>query len=159
MTDASDAELLSLLSPGLFPAGATEPLPALDAPEDAYGLDLVCLDDLEADGAEVAGLPQLAQDNYHRVNTRRGKIPGYPNDGIDIAELLSKGLTPAVEAAIPGLLRTELLKDKRNRDVRVTPSREGTGLRLVIRCTPAEGEPFELTMTATAAATRLVGVR
>jgi hypothetical protein len=160
--DDTQAELLQLLSPALYPPPATPvALPIVAAPTDPYGRDLVCFEELAGDGAqESEGLPQLAQDNFHRVTTARGKIPGYPNDGIDIRELLSKGMTPTAVADIPGQLRSELLKDKRNREVRVTPALEGADtLRLVIRCTPVVGEAFDLTMTASAAAVRLLGVK
>src|SRR5258708_5265369 len=92
---------------------ATDPL-------DIFGVDIDWGDDLNPTGRLVRGTELLAQAVHHRLRTPRGACLDAPDDGLDLAEYLSNGMTPAQLAAIPGEIRSELLKDERFQDADVT---------------------------------------
>ena len=82
-----------------------------------------------------------------------------PDYGFDLRSLLHKGMTPAERAAIPGLVRAEVLKDQRvqRAEVQLTEVAPDT-LKLSIRCFTAEG-PFRMTLHVSAAAVLLTEVQ
>lgn len=106
-----------------------------------YGSDLSCTDDIRPNADEIPGdsLRGLAESNYRRVTTRRGSIPDAPDDGVDINDYLNQGITPEKLAEIPGILKNELEKDDRNRDIAVV-------------MTPTGAETFDVAISGTAAA-------
>lgn len=93
-----------------------------------------------ADGVDV-----VAQAQMIRLDTRRGSCPGAPNDGIKLTEFLHGEMTPANLGRIPGVIRTELLKDDRVRsvDVALVPDGRG-GYSLRIDGVAKYGETYSL---------------
>lgn len=107
----------------------------------------------------VSGLPLVAQAVYRRLITPRGMVIDAPDYGYDLRSLLHKGQTPIQRAAIPGLIRSEVLKDERIATVEVevtTFTHDMIGV--AIRCETAEG-PFELVLNISAAAVKLTEIR
>ncbi|WP_437279354.1 hypothetical protein WME90_02000 [Sorangium sp. So ce375] len=126
---------------------------------DGFGADLDCADDLRDDLRMAGPTLALAQAAYRRLTTPRGGVIDAPDYGFDLRSLLSRGMTPAELAAVPGLVRGELTKDERFEDVETRARKlDSATLELVIRCRTSVG-PFELTMNVTAAAAAFAGVR
>src|SRR5690348_14423935 len=110
--------------------GDLEQLAVTPASASGYGVDLVCVDDIDPNLAETDpnGTLGLAQDVYHRVTTTRGTLPDDPDYGRNIFEYLHKATTPEDFAAMGGELEGEIAKDDRVDDqtVVVTSSAPGT---------------------------------
>lgn len=123
-----------------------------------YGTDLDWGADLSKTAGTVSGTKLLGQAVYHRLMTPRGSQLDCPDDGIDLQEYLSLPMTPAQLAGVPGEVRQEILKDERIQDAEVIMTKLVDGFKLTIRCTPAEGPDFELTLGVDAAATKLLGI-
>lgn len=123
-----------------------------------FGVDLDCLDDLTEGMREIAGAAVVAQDCYRRLITPRGQLLDEPDYGFDLAELLSRWMTPEQVAAIPGLVRAELSKDERIDSVTVSAvaTSEGT-VRLTIKATTGAG-PFVLGVDASPSAVNLLEI-
>lgn len=124
-----------------------------------YGIDLVCFDDLTPGLKETPtdSTDSLAQDLYHRQCTPRGSLPDDPDYGIDVLDLLHRGLTPDQLASLPLVVAAELRRDDRVSDVTVTASYDGTTLTLTELVTPADPEltPFTLLVSVADGATLL----
>jgi hypothetical protein len=121
-----------------------------------YGIDLVCISDIDARMAETLSteLLSLAQDCFHRVTTPRGTLPDDPNFGIDIRSMLSVGLTSSSIRGIKDAINGELMKDDRVTDAEVELVIEGTDsaptFTITITITPAAiGTAFDLVMSVT----------
>lgn len=116
------------------------PLSSVSAPPLGYGVDLVCVDDIDARMSETdpTSTASLAQDTYHRVTTKRGTLPGEPNYGIDLRSLLSTGLTQANLRAIELLAHGEIIKDDRVDSCTVSIVGFGTAYTITIAITPAD---------------------
>ncbi len=86
-----------------------------------YGIDLVCIADLDPKLAETRddALESLAQDLFHRVTTERGVIVDDPDFGEDIASHASRALQSSDLDSIAGRLASECRKDDRVATVRV----------------------------------------
>ena len=123
-----------------------------------FGTDLDFQDDLDPAGRLVSGTKLLGQAAYHRLITPRGACLDSPDDGLDLHEYLSKGLTPTELATIPGEVRLELLKDERfiGADIGMTNTPDGFDLK--IRITPSAGPDFELVLSVGEAAVKLLSL-
>lgn len=132
-------------------------------PEVDYGTDLDWLDDMNPTGAMVSGTTLLGQAVYRRLITPRGSCLDSPDDGLALEEFLHAPLTDAALAAIPGQVRQEILKDERIAGVDIQASTQligrGAGFSLAIRCTPAAGPDFELVVSVSVAATKLLSLK
>jgi phage baseplate assembly protein W len=134
-------------------------LPAPKQPPEGFGVDLDCADDLDPMMSLVDGLRVVAQAVYRRLSTPRGMVIDAPDYGFDLRSLLHKGMTPAERAAIPGLVRAEVLKDQRIQRAEVQLTEVAPdALKLSIRCFTAEG-PFRMTLHVNAAAILLTEVQ
>lgn len=123
-----------------------------------YGTDIDWGDDMSATCRMVAGIRLLAQRAMHRLSTPRGMCLDSPDDGLDLAEFLSKGLTPTELASIPGEVENELRKDEAFLDASVTPTRFDDGLHLAITITPSAGPDFDLVLGVGPAGVKLLSV-
>jgi phage baseplate assembly protein W len=120
-----------------------------------YGWDISCLDDLDDVGRLVTGAELIRQAIYRRLTTPRGGVIDAPDYGYDLSALLSRGMTSADIAAVPGKVRGEILKDERVEAVDVVATmRDPATMHLTIRATTGAG-PFELVLDVTAAAAKL----
>ena len=108
----------------------------------AYGIDLVCVSDLDPRGAETRDdtIESLAQDLFHRVTTARGGIVDDPDFGEDVLSYASKALEARDYASIAGRLASECRKDDRVAAVLVEVDQPGGpgSLRVVISVTPED---------------------
>lgn len=77
-----------------------------------YGIDTSCWDDLYP-GRTVTGARLIAEAVYRRLTTARGQLPGDPNYGIDVTELMHDGATAAELATLRGRIAAEISKDDR----------------------------------------------
>jgi len=123
-----------------------------------FGHDLSCADDLEDDMAEVDGPTIVAQAIYRRLYTPRGALWQDPDYGLDLRDYLSRRMTSAEIAAIPGEVVKEIQKDERIASARVRiVSQTAETLELWIGVDGGVG-PFSLVISATQAAVTLVSV-
>lgn len=131
--------------------------------EVSYGTDLDWLDDMNPTGQLVEGFTLLGQAVYRRLITPRGSVLDSPDDGLALEEFLHAPLTEAALAAIPGQVRQEILKDERivGAEIDITADLFSVprGFSLAIRCTPSEGPDFELVISVSEAATKLVSLQ
>lgn len=124
-----------------------------------YGTDLDWANDLNPTGRMVSGIELLGQVAFHRWRTPRGACLDAPDDGLDISEYLSSGMTPAEIAAIPGDMRAELLKDDRFEDCEVVLSQiTPDSFKVRARITPANGPEFDLVLSVADAAVKLLSI-
>jgi hypothetical protein len=126
-----------------------------------FGKDISCTDELRT-GRLSTGTRLVAEACYRRLITPRGTLRGgedEANYGTDISTLV--GENAAIVDAIPGIVRTELLKDERIEEVNVTIARsqDGPAISLVI---DIEGitaiGPFELQIGVSDVTTELLKV-
>ena len=107
-----------------------------------YGIDLVCVSDLDPKLAETRDdtIESLAQDLFHRVTTERGTIIDDPDFGEDVLSYASRAIEPKDYASIAGRLASECRKDDRvSRVVVEVTQPNGPGsLYVLIDVTPAD---------------------
>ncbi len=101
---------------------------------------------------------------YRRLTTPRGDLRGGEDEadyGIDLTELIGSGSVKADAAALPGRIRSELMKDERIEavDVTVKPSTSGpvTTFDIKIAITSTIG-PFTLALLASGVSVELLGI-
>lgn len=111
-----------------------------------YGSDTSCTDELRP-GRVVRGPELVAEACYRRISTRRGEIIDDPDYGIDLSDLVQKGLTPGMLAMVPTVVKAQLAKDPRVSAVSVRARVVGAGLVVEIEGECGAG-PFALAVTA-----------
>lgn len=130
-----------------------------------FGTEIYCTDRLRT-GKYVSGRVALAQAIFRRLTTPRGTLRGGDEEqtyGIDLAGFVGRTATKIAVAALPGIVRAELLKDDRIADVLVTinPQTAANGLvTLYIDIdvvTADENEDFSLTIAASGTSVDLIG--
>jgi hypothetical protein len=130
-----------------------------------YGLDTWCLDTLQP-GRYARGPTLVAQALYRRLITPRGTLRGGDEEsayGFDVSAYCGSVGYDTALAALPGLVRGELLKDDRVSEVTVTAtmSESGTGelaIELSIDVVLAdESQDFTLTLGVSSAAVAILG--
>ncbi len=130
-----------------------------------FGVETFCLDKLQS-GRLVRGKAVVVQAMYRRLITPRGTLRGGPDEenyGIDLAGFIGAVGYPTALAALPGIIRGELMKDERVADVVASViavrDRDATiGLTIRIAGTlQGEGESFELTVAASDTSVELLG--
>lgn len=131
----------------------------------SYGVDVWCASGVVA-GRLARGRTVVAQALYRRLITPRGTLRGGDEEaayGLDLSEYVGAVGHETAVAALPGLVRGELLKDDRVADVNVaaTSSADTAGLvsiTLEIDVTLAdESEPFALSVAVTDTSVALLG--
>lgn len=127
------------------------------APVD-FGRDLSCADDLEDDMAEVEGPALVAQAIYRRLYTPRGALWQDPDYGLDLRDYLSRRMTAAEIAAIPGDVVKEILKDERVERATVKLTKQTLEVLEIMVNVEAGTGPFSLTISVTQAAVTLASV-
>lgn len=131
----------------------------------SYGVEVWCTDSRVC-GRYARGRVLVAQALYRRLITPRGTLRGGDEErayGLDVAGYVGAvGIRTAV-AALPGLVRGELLKDDRVADVQVTATAEertdGTAavtLEMSVLLLD-EDESFTLTLSASALTLDVIG--
>lgn len=125
-----------------------------------FGRDVLCVQALKT-GRYATGLLLIAQNAYHRLITPRGMLPGAPDFGLDLSELIGMGDSGDVAARLPGQIRNELVKDERIEDVQVEVVRSSSAGRvtytITVSATTALG-PFELVLAASDVSVDLLGI-
>ncbi len=126
-----------------------------------YGRDTLCTTSLKT-GRLASSLMTWAQNQYHRLVTRRGQLRGSKaalNYGKDLREYIGQQSTPSVVASIPGIVRAELTKDPRTltTETKVTPVQSGPEVSYLIeiRGYGAEGT-FDLVMDVSSVSVKLL---
>lgn len=96
---------------------SSTPVPPL-----GYGVDLVCVTDLDPYLAESDPntVQSLAQDCFHRITTARLSLVDDPSYGIDIRAALNTPQSPQQIQSWSGQIASELRRDDRVVDAQVT---------------------------------------
>lgn len=80
-----------------------------------FGTDTSCTDSLRT-GRFVSGVRLVAEALYRRLSTPRGTLQGgeeEANYGLDLVDLVGSVNTTLAQAALPGQIEAECLKDER----------------------------------------------
>lgn len=104
-----------------------------------YGIDLVCVEDIDARMTETGLLTNasLSQDLFHRLTTARGFLAADdPDYGIDLRARLSSPQTPDMIRNVEAEIESECSKDPRVQDVVATLTTSGSTWRISIAVTP-----------------------
>ncbi len=132
----------------------------------SYGVDVWCADKYVS-GRKASGVTLVAQALYRRLITARGTLRGGDEEsayGIDLSSYVGAVGTATALAALPGIVRGELMKDDRVTDVVVSATIAESvdrlvTITLVIDVVLAdEDETFTLTLSVSEAAVTLIGV-
>lgn len=115
-----------------------------------YGQDLSATKRLNY-GRIVEGGELLAEAAYRRLITVRGTLLDDPNYGLGLVRWLQSEYTPAMLAALPSIIRLELMKDPRldSVDVEITSSRDASSavsMQVEITGAGVNGEGFSLVL-------------
>lgn len=133
--------------------------------EQGYGVEIYCWDRLRT-GRLVRGVEVVAQALYRRLTTPRGTVRDGDAAlvyGIDIQDFVGRVGTADAIAAIPALIRAEVLKDDRVTNVKVTASSTTDRAGLVsvvvqIDCDLInDGDSFELTLGVSSVSVAVLG--
>jgi phage baseplate assembly protein W len=133
--------------------------------EVGYGVDVYCWDRLRT-GRLVSGVELVAQAIYRRLTTPRGTLRDGEDGqtyGLDLQDFIGQVGTANAVAAIPALVRAEVLKDDRITNVAVsaTTTTDRAGLVAVTIQISAElvnpGDRFELTLSVSAVSVSVLG--
>jgi len=125
-----------------------------------YGRDISCAGELKT-GVYATGVRLVAEAAYRRLITRKGQLPGSPDYGFDIAGYVGATSSASELAALPGLVRQEILKDGRLRSADITTSTTTANneMTLTIEITGyTDAGPFELVLEVDDVTVTLVGL-
>jgi hypothetical protein len=116
----------------------------------AYGIDLVCVDDIDSRASETDpdSYASIAQDLYHRITTPRAGLPDDRNFGEDVSSYLSGEAQPGDLASIEGRVANECAKDDRvsRADVTAVVDAGMKSITLTIVVTPEDSELQSFTL-------------
>lgn len=115
-----------------------------------YGQDLSATKRLNY-GRTVSRGELLAEAAYRRLITVRGTLLDDPNYGLGLVRWLQTEYTPAMLAALPAIIRLELMKDQRldSVNVEVTSTRDASSavaMQVDITGAGINGEGFTLVL-------------
>lgn len=128
----------------------------------SYGTDTWAVNGVRT-GRLVSGRLLVAQALYRRLITPRGSLLYDLSYGLDLSEFVGEVGPELAAAALPGMIRNELMKDDRVSDVGVsiTVSNEGAETTLTIEVTAVladSGEEFSLTLGVSSVNTQLLNI-
>jgi hypothetical protein len=128
-----------------------------------FGRDVSCGASGLRTGRLARGTTLLAEAIYRRLTTPRGTLRGGDEEGIygeDLTAYVGRN-DRGLEFALPGIIRTELLKDERIFEVTSTVVRTVNGpavsFTITIDCVSAAG-PFSLKLAVSEVSTTLLGI-
>jgi phage baseplate assembly protein W len=115
-----------------------------------YGQDLSATKRLNY-GRTVSSGELLAEAAYRRLITVRGTLLDDPNYGLGLVRWLQTEYTPAMLAALPAIIRLELMKDPRldSVNVEITSTRDASSavaMQVEITGAGVNGEGFSLVL-------------
>lgn len=115
-----------------------------------YGQDLSATKRLNY-GRIVEGGELLAEAAYRRLITVRGTLLDDPNYGLGLVRWLQTEYTPAMLAALPSIIRLELMKDPRldSVNVEIASTRDASSavsMQIEITGAGVNGEGFSLVL-------------
>ena len=125
-----------------------------------YGTDLSCTDSLQS-GRIVSGVRIVAEAAYRRLITRKGELFEDVDYGYHVGDALGATVSAADTAAVPGLIKQELLKDARIESVAVEVTETGakTAIERTIEIRAVTGAgPFALVIAVSDATVALLGI-
>jgi len=124
-----------------------------------YGTDLNFADlDISETGDMVSGFDLLAQAVLIRLSTGRTVIDA-PEDGIDLTDYLSRGMTAAQLASLKSTIESEILKDERFLAARATVTTIGATAEEIHVSLELDTDagPFTLVLGAAEAGVAILG--
>jgi phage baseplate assembly protein W len=128
-----------------------------------FGKDTSCDSELRP-GQLASGSRLVAEAVYRRLTTPRGSLIGSDEEaeyGLDLLDLIGSSVVDADVAAMPGLIRNEVLKDERVKSVTVTVKKStlGPSISLLVSI---DGETFDqdfqLTLLASDVTVQLLNI-
>lgn len=128
-----------------------------------YGADVWCTD-VMVTGRMARGRTLVAQALYRRLITPRGMLADDDTYGLDLAGYVGAVGSTVALAALPSLVRAELMKDDRVSDISVTSavSTDAAGLVSIVLeigvVLTDDSEQFSLTVGVSGTSTALLGV-
>lgn len=128
-----------------------------------YGTDLSATRYVDATRLSSGGR-LLAEAAFRRLNTPRGTLRYAPNYGLSLSSLLNADVTNDFLAALPALVRAELLKDERLQTVNVKQTVDrsaapSVAITLEIECIAKDGATqFSLVLKASEVTVELLGI-
>ena len=78
-----------------------------------YGVDILCVNDLDPFFSLVGGIQVLAQDLFHRITSSPGSVPGAPSFGFNTRLLLNQSITKSDLSQIQSSMVAQLQADER----------------------------------------------
>lgn len=78
-----------------------------------YGVDVICLFDLDPYFNLTGGVNTLVQDLYHRIITTTGTLFYDGNWGFNVRQLLSQAVTQGTVNTIQSIIQSQMLADER----------------------------------------------
>ena len=129
-----------------------------------FGADLECGWDIDPMMVELHGDdPRIVTEAcIRRLQCPRGALLDDPDYGLDVREFLRQPIDRVMQAAIPSMISSELLKDDRVKSVSVSVTSTGTAVdpRLELAITgTTDGPPFTLIAAITTDEVRMELVR
>jgi hypothetical protein len=124
------------------------------------GRDIGCTTGLRT-GRFVTKGRLVGEAAYRRLTTPRGMLRDDLDYGLDLTEMIGSANPRATAAALPGQIKSELLKDQRivsvDADVTVSTSGPATTFTIDIRAETTLG-PFTLALLASDVTVELLGI-
>lgn len=127
-----------------------------------YGLDISTFasssflqPDIDPSMPLITGNRVVAEAIARRLLTRRGKLIGSPNYGIDVRDFLNAAIDTRQISSIQGVIQTEVEKEERVETAVVGVTFAGERLTTDVRGATADG-PFELVLNVSAVTVELL---
>jgi len=125
-----------------------------------FGRDTSCTDTLRI-GRMVSGVRVVAEAAYRRLISRKGELLSDPDYGLCLADYLGASSSPSDVARLPGLVRSQLLRDARLRSVDASVDETSTGTERAWEVTVegyTDAGPFALVVAVSGVTTKLLGM-
>jgi hypothetical protein len=128
-----------------------------------FGTDTSCTDSLRT-GRLSSGVQLVAEAAYRRLITPHGMLQGGEDEadyGLDLQDLIGSSTTKSQQAAVPGQIQAELLKDQRIEsvtvDMQIFTNGPSTSYQIAIEAQTGVG-PFSLVLAVSDVSVELLGL-
>ncbi len=142
------------------PPASAHVVPPFPFPQQAldttYGVDVLCLTDLDP---YLSLTPALPQDLFHLVTEGPGSLFWAPNVSFSVVNLLSQGLTPATQSQVQAAMQSVIQSDERVQTCQVIVTFDGKeSLQAKISVVPAVGQSFQFVVSIDKVSITLISI-